>query len=124
VIPEARAFRVVGPAVRARLPAPIADDGDAVAVALAPADAASTASVARALPDPTSLPEGTLVVVLGAVADPSLASRLLSAVGRGRVVPRAHRCSALLARGYVRIGADLDEKSGQDLAWGFATGPC
>jgi hypothetical protein len=76
------------------------------------------------VPEATSLPEGTLVVVLPSVVAESLGSRLLAAVGRGRTIPRAYRCSALLARGYVRIGAALDASSGQDLAWGFATGPC
>jgi hypothetical protein len=45
---------------------------------------------------------------------------LLSAIGRGRTVGRAERCSALLARGYVRIGAGVDPKTRNDLAWGHA----
>lgn len=132
-LPHARAFRLVGPAAthaagRVSLPAPVADDADAYAVVLGPHDGSDADAVARALPDPESLPEGTLVVVLPEiVAPPSLASRLLAAVGRGEHSPRAARCTALVARGYVRVGAaapDARAKARQELAWGFATGPC
>jgi hypothetical protein len=135
-----RRFRLVGPAAphaRGRLRSlglTEAEDGDAFAVCLGPDDAASVASIARALPDPASLPDGALVVVLPAVHEPaSLASRLRSALGRGRTIPRAHRCSALLSRGYVQIGAALEGPTRQDLAWGSCpdlerdealTGPC
>jgi hypothetical protein len=39
--------------------------------------------------------------------------------GRGKTVSRVERCSALVARGYVDVGAAEDEL-GADLAWGRA----
>lgn len=119
-------FRLLGPAAKnvrertAPLGRPFRDDGDAVAVALGD-DAQDVASVARVLPDPASLDEGTLVVVLPQIAPPpSLAVRVLVALGRGRTVSRALRCSALLARGYTRIGAGIDPDTRADLVWGYA----
>jgi hypothetical protein len=128
------AFRLAGPAAaygRGRVAVEIREDAPAVAVALGPEDATDLASVARALPEADTLEAGTMVVVLPHVVDPSslasLASRVLAVLGRGRTVPRAHRCSALLARGYVRIGACVDPETKLDLAYGFVpatTGPC
>lgn len=88
-------------------------------VALSTKEAADVVSVARALPDPSSLEPGTKVIVLGEPKEaPSFASRLLSAFGRGKNdVPRVLRCTALVARGYVRVGASED-KNGRDLAFG------
>jgi hypothetical protein len=88
-------------------------------VALSAKEAADVASVARALPDPTTLDPGTKVIVLGALKEaPSLASRLLSAFGRAKTdVPRVLRCTALVARGYVRVGA-AEDANGRDLAFG------
>lgn len=90
---------------------------EAIAVRLdAGGDGARTpAGVAAQLPHATTMPSGTLVFVLGkAVAVRSL-WRLFA---RDVAVPRAARCSALLVRGYVDIGAD--DVSGDDLAWGAA----
>lgn len=120
-VPAASAYRLFGPAAahaRGRLEAPngskFADDAEAVAVVLGAADAQDFRAVARALPAPADLAPGTLVVVLGSVVEaPSLASRFRSALGRTRTIPRADRCTALLARGYVRLGA------ADDLAWGY-----
>lgn len=88
-------------------------------VALSSKDAGDVASVARALPDPATLDPGTRVVVLGALKEaPSLATRLLSAFGRGKNdVPRVLRCTALVARGYVRVGA-AEDANGRDVAFG------
>lgn len=126
--PRASSLRLVGPAAqhaRDRVAPPLgatfAVDAPAYAVALGPADAVDVASVARALPDPEELEPGTLLVVLGAVVDPpSIASRLLAALGRGRTVPRALRSSALVARGYVRVAAGVDRETRSDLVWGYA----
>lgn len=133
--PRARGLRLVGPgasAARGRMA--FADDGDAIAVALDADHARDVAAVARAIPAADEVEGDTLVVVLPFVEPPSLASRLFAAIGRrSRDVPRALRCSALLTRGYVRIGAGVDEATGADLAWGYApardadddaTGPC
>jgi hypothetical protein len=72
------------------------------------------------LPAPASLAPGTLVLVPGELADSQgLARRVLAVFGRTTRVPRARRCSALLARGYVDVGAALDD-AGVDIAWGYA----
>jgi hypothetical protein len=82
-----------------------------------------------ALPDPSELPPGTLVIVPGAAAGTSsLARSVLAVFGRARLVPRVVRCTALVARGYVDVGA-ADDETRADLAWGYApptgpTGPC
>jgi hypothetical protein len=71
------------------------------------------------LPDPAELPPGTMVVVLGEIAAArSLARSVLAVFGRVRSVSRALRCTALVARGYVDVGAGEDETRA-DLAWGF-----
>jgi hypothetical protein len=122
----ARAYRLVGPGAvgsQARVPFEVRDDAKDVAVALGP-EAIDIASVARAIPEAATLEEGAMVVVLPFADAPSLASRVLAVLGRGRTVARAHRCSALLARGYIRIGASVDPETKLDLAYGFATGPC
>ena len=75
----------------------------------------TTADVVAQLPAPASLPPGTTVVVLGTAATDGPLWRFFA---RGVPVSRAARCSALIARGYVDIGAGLDPESGADLAWG------
>ncbi|MBX3188681.1 MAG: hypothetical protein KF819_16810 [Labilithrix sp.] len=98
--------------------------GGARTIALAPLEAEGVETIARALPDPESLPVGTLVVILPVVAEPpSLANRLLAAFGRARGVSRALRCTAMVARGYVRVGAAVDPDSRADLVWGYAPPP-
>jgi hypothetical protein len=90
-------------------------------VTLGEGDAARVESIMAALPDPTSLGAGTVVIVPGDIASPSrsLARSVLAVFGRAKTVSRAHRCSALVARGYVDVGAGEDE-SRADLAWGYA----
>jgi hypothetical protein len=125
--PRPRALRLVGPAAehaRGRIVPPVGAkltaDADAYAVALGPKDATEVASVARALPDPDALASGTLVFVLPQAIDvPSLAGRFLAALGRGPTVSRALRASALVARGYVRVGAGIDRETRSDLVWGY-----
>lgn len=120
-------LRVIGPAAphaRAR-PAPLGstftDDATDRAVALGPHDGADVEAVARALPDPTSLDPGSLVVVLGdAVEAPSLSRSLRAALGRARTIPRARLCTALVARGFTRVGAGTCDKTRTDVAWGYA----
>jgi hypothetical protein len=95
----------------------------ACTVSLAAEHAASLAAARDALPDPATLEPGSLVVVLPALAgEKSLASSVLSAFGRKKIAPRAVRCSALVARGYVRVGAGVDPTTKEDLAWGYAAG--
>ena len=77
--------------------------------------ACTTADVVAQLPIPASLPPGTPLVVLGTAASDGALWRLFA---RGFPVSRAARCSALVARGYVDVGAGIDMESGADLAWG------
>ncbi|WP_394827518.1 hypothetical protein [Pendulispora albinea] len=80
-----------------------------------------TKQIADALPAPESLPAGSLVIVLGeAPAQAGLVARFLHSIRRTEPVARSLRASALLARGYTRIGAARDEASAHDLVWGFA----
>ena len=91
---------------------------DAIAVLLDAADGGeprTIAGVAAQLPHASTLPSGTPVFVLGTAA---AARPFWHLFARGVPIPRAARCTALLARGYVDIGAD--EVDGDDLAWGHA----
>ena len=45
---------------------------------------------------------------------------VLGALGRKRGVSRAARCTALVARGYMRVGAGTDPDTDADLCWGYA----
>jgi hypothetical protein len=73
--------------------------------------------VAAQLPAPEDLPEGRVVLVLGErAAGASLLGRLLR---RDVGIPRAVRSTALLARGYVELGAGTDA-TGRELVWGKA----
>ncbi len=97
-------------------------EGVAIAVALdvaAGSEIGELPSAASQIPHASTVAAGTLVVVLGdADRDDGLFARLFS--GGRTALPRAVRASALLARGYVAIGAGVDPASGLDLAWGFA----
>ena len=73
--------------------------------------------VAEQLPQASTLPSGTAVYVLGGAASDKRLWRLL---GRTVAVARAARCTALLIKGYVDIGAGVDDVTGVDLAWGSA----
>jgi hypothetical protein len=87
----------------------------AIAVRLDAGDdgARTPAGVAAQLPHATTMPSGTLVFVLGKATAVRSFWRLFA---RDVAVSRAARCTALLARGYVDIGAD--DVSGDDLTWG------
>ena len=79
------------------------------------ADAEDPAAVAAQIPDPATLDAGTTVLVEGiAVQKRGLMQRVL---GDKKVpVARSVRCTALLARGYVKIAAE------GDAAWGTVPG--
>jgi hypothetical protein len=106
------------------------DDPSAPAIAVAvdvpdtwPASGhGSVAIVAAQLPAAARLAPGTLVIVLGEAASSASASGLLGRLLMRRAAPiaRAVRGSALLARGYTRLGGGLDPASRSDLAWGFS----
>lgn len=77
--------------------------------------------IAAQLPAASSVAPGTMV----AVSDRLQGTRKLTMFQRmtGRAAPggieRAARCTALLARGYVRVGGGVT-KDKVDWAWGFA----
>jgi hypothetical protein len=77
----------------------------------------TAAAVAEQVPRAATLASGTSLFVLGVAAGDGPLWRLF---GRGTQVARAARCSALIARGYVEVGAGVDEVTGSDLTWGQA----
>jgi hypothetical protein len=83
-------------------------------------DTSDPAAVAAQIPHAIELPESTLVCVLGAAARGHGVMRCLQ---RTVQVPLSARCTALLARGYVGVGAGIDDAGSNDLAWGFSS-PC
>jgi hypothetical protein len=96
-------------------------DATAVAVLLDATgiDVNDAAQIMAQLPPGVDLPPSTPVFVLGSAAR---GSGLLRWIGMRTVpVARASRCTALVARGYVDVGAGI--VSGADLAWGL-TAPC
>jgi len=66
------------------------------------------------LPAASTLPAGTRVVVLPEAAR---GKGLLAAFTK-KTHARSARCTALLLRGYVGIGAETDAKTKQDLVFG------
>ncbi len=125
-VPAPRASRpAVGSRARtAARPLTPAEIAGAERVSLREVDAGSIAAAILALPDPAALAPGTLVIVPAEIASPrSLAKSVLAVFGRTKTVSRANRCSALLARGYIGVGAaEDDEGASGDLAWGRAPG--
>lgn len=91
-------------------------------ITLEPGDAGAVTTILQKLPDPGALPGGTLVLVPGKAASVrSFGRALLGAFGRAKTIPRAFRCSALVARGFIDVGAATTE-DGDDLAWGYVAG--
>lgn len=91
-----------------------------VVVSLDPEVAIDVPSVIGALPKAGTLASGTLVIVLPCAASASFADRVFAAFRRAPRVPRTLRCGALLASGFVRIGAGTDTTSRLDVVWGYA----
>jgi hypothetical protein len=82
---------------------------------------ASIREVAAHLPEASSLTPGTMVAVADRVQGARKPGMLERMTGHGAAptLHRAARCTALLARGYVRVGGGSD-KDKTDWAWGFA----
>ena len=134
--PRPESARFVGRSANARAPAPPfglerwSPDGVATVVELDASDGdlsgtertertEHTEAVARQVPDCGSLPPRTLVVLLGVATRGGGAWRKLVRMNTAPV-SRAARCSALLVRGYVDIGAAPDAATSQDLVWGWS----
>ena len=120
-IPQPRASR---PSTTRFRPSPVATLPSAEARAAATivtleTEATDVLTVLQSLPAPGDLPGGTLVIVPSKVQAPrSLTRSVLALLGRARTVPRALRCSALVARGYADVGAAEDGPN-VDIAWGY-----
>ena len=125
--PEPAAVRLTTRAKNAVPPRPPlgarawSDEADATVILLDASGPASLdpANVASQLPEATTFAGGTPLVVLGDAARGGPAWRRLLRADKVSV-PRAARCTALLARGYVDVGGGLDESTGADLAWGWS----
>jgi hypothetical protein len=106
---------------RPKAPLPSANArANAKVVALAANEVESVGAAARALPDPSELEAGTLVIVSDEVrAERSLVSSVLGVLGRKKSVSRAIRCSALVARGYTGVGGSVDPDTRADVVWGY-----
>jgi hypothetical protein len=127
--PRPAALRLVTRAREARAPAPPlglsawSADAPALAVLLDAKEAVigEPAAVAAQIPYATELPPDTLVFVLATAAR---GSGLMRWIGLRTIhVSLVARCTALVARGYTRIGAGHDDPTGSDIAWGFSS-PC
>ncbi|MDP9149447.1 MAG: hypothetical protein M3O36_05845 [Myxococcota bacterium] len=127
MMPRPTALRLVTRATDAATPKPLfglpawSAEAEAIAVLL-DGDAATgldVSAIAAQIPHARESPPGTTVVVLGPAAkDRRPLRRWLGP--REKVASRAARCTALLARGYVDLGAGADPTSGVDMAWGSA----
>ena len=126
--PRPKALRLVSSALGVRAAAPPfglrawSSEAEAIAVLIDAegVDANDPAAVAAQIPHAIELPECTLVCVLGTAAR---GRGVIRCVRRAVQIPRSARCTALVARGYVGVGAGIDDAGSNDLAWGFSS-PC
>jgi len=84
-------------------------------------DEEDAGAFAAQIPAAAELPPATPVFVLEAATRGRGALRWLGA--RKVSLLRAARCTALVARGYVDVGATADPAGSGDLVWGFSS-PC
>jgi hypothetical protein len=128
MMPRPAALRLVTRAERlprASLPFRLASwtpDAAGIAVWLeATGEHLDDAAIAAQLPLARDLAPATPVFVLGSAVRAHPASWFPSLRSTAVKVGRAPRCGALLMRGYVGLGAGLDETSSADLVWGFSS---
>lgn len=85
-------------------------------------DLSEVRDIADQIAAASTLQPGVAIVVLGvAVRAPSGWRRVLGA--QSVRVSRALRCSALLVRGYIGIGAADDKRAGGDVVWAWSSPP-
>jgi len=96
-------------------------DGAAIALVLDARreDLRGAAAILAQVPGATTLPPRTPIVLFGAAIRTGRAWRRFLGAGTVRV-PRAARCTALVALGYVDVGGGIDPTTGSDLAWGWS----
>ncbi len=83
---------------------------------------ASVREIAQQIPVLGSLRSGALIAISDRAGEGAKRGGLFRRVlgkAPSTHVPRACRCTALIARGYVRLGGGVDDK-GIDWAWGYA----
>lgn len=127
IAPRPESVRFVGLAPNAKAPPPPfglerwSDAASALVVELdgSTSDLSTAGAVAPQVPECGSLPRRTLVVLLGQAGRGGGTWRRFVRM-YATPVSRAARCSALLARGYVDIGAGTDEGTTRDLVWGWS----
>lgn len=114
-----RSFRFVGsgapPAVLPYGVARVDADGEAVLIRV-DSKHRDLHAVADSLPDAGTLPPGTAVVVLAEGAHLGGFFGALGAFG-SRKLDRAVRAGALLARGYIELGVEVDAASQLDVVY-------
>ncbi len=91
-----------------------ADDATDLVIAL---NTSELDAIAAELPAPESLTPNALVVLLPAATNVGLRALFSST----KAASRAARSAALLARGYVALGACVDPHTKLDLVWGRCT---
>jgi hypothetical protein len=82
-------------------------------------DEEDAGAFAEQIPAAVQLEPGTPVFILDAAVRGRGALRWLGA--RKVQLPRTSRCTALVARGYVGVGAAADPSGRGDLVWGFSS---
>jgi hypothetical protein len=128
-IPQPEALRLVTTARLGRSPRPMlgvpgwSEGAASVAVVLDATnlDPEDAAAVALQVPSAADLTDGAVTFVSGvALRSGGVLGRLFG--GGSVAVSRSARCGALVARGYVDIGAAVDPASKIDVAWGRVLG--
>jgi hypothetical protein len=133
-LPQPPAMRLITSASPTSLPRPplglttwsARADAAAVLLDARNVDLSDIAAIIEQIPNATTMPAGAPLIVFGTAVGAGRAWRWLLG-GRRVAVLRAPRCTALLARGYVDLGAGVDEITRADLAWGWtpaASIPC
>ncbi len=108
-------LRYVGVQGSRAAPFGLAFTTDATDLVIAPS-ASELDAIAAELPAPETLTANTLVVLLPAATSGGLRALFTTT----KTASRAARSAALLARGYVALGACLDPHTKLDLVWGRA----
>jgi hypothetical protein len=101
--------------------ASFSDDAKAIAVLVDATglDERDAGAIAAQIPSADDLQAATAVFVLDVAVRGRGALRWLGA--RTVNLPRTCRCTALVARGYVSVGAAVDPSGRGDLVWGFSS---
>jgi hypothetical protein len=108
-------IRFIGSGTRPRVAPRGIEWGDSLDAPMIAVQVASESAM-EAIPEAAALAKRTLVFVL---PEPTKARGILSAFARVGLTRRA-RSEALLLRGYVDIGAEVDKASRLDVVYGYS----